>query len=246
MNVIFATCEKYSKEAAKTAESIKKYWKSSHIIVLADFEFECRFIDELIAYGEDLGWNQALAEFFKTRSNEEYFILWMDDLLVIDAPEEEFINEFLASLTRLDYDYCSLYAPPAIRLKQFANISSKIIAATEVGKYPVSTMCSLFKVGFFKNILIDTKTPWEFEKLASKKLKTMDGKYKLYDLSSNLFTLSNMIIKGRCVLWRVSNKNAVSFKKNRSCYYSLWYGLRIIIHAIINVNLIKFFKNIFK
>jgi len=229
--IIIGSCKRYSIVLQQVYDSIKHYMPNREVRIISDAGIEVEESDSLLVTS-DMGWNQNLLKLTAKLPESSYVIISMDDLLFTWCDDD--FNNKIEGLIHKDYDYVSLYAPPAVKLKRA--LKSDFRSCSDISQdYAVSTMVSLIKVGLLREILLKTESPWEFEKKSS----TFAMSRRCINLNTNLVVVSNLIVKGRKVSWR----NDLETTNFSDIVYSYFYAFKVLIYSLrelIGVRLLRF------
>ena len=234
--IVVGTCQKYQSVFQDVYQSIKTSLPNKKIMAVSDIEVNLVEDDYMLTM-KDEGWNANLLKLIEGLKIESYVILTMDDLLFTQCVAEPEFDTIIQSLINLNYDYVSLYAPPAVKLKR-AVLSDFLPLSKTSGDHSISTMVSLIKVHMLRHLLMSTKTPWEFER---ESYKLING-YKCGNLNYNLVSVSNLIVQGKKVSWRNASKKITMIDR----LYSLKYRLKLLMFSAKHLYNVKIFQFLLK
>jgi len=230
--IVVGTCQKYQPVFQDVYQSIKASFPNKTIMSVSDFEINLGENDCMMTM-KDEGWNANILKLIEDFTNESYVILTMDDLLFTKCVTEAEFDAVIHSLINSNYDYVSLYAPPAVKLKRA--IISDFLPLSNISKdHSISTMVSLIRVQMLRHLLMSTKNPWEFERESS---KFING-YKCANLNYNLVNVSNLIVQGKKVTWRNASKTITLIDR----LHSLKYGFKVMMHSAKHLYKVKLFQ----
>lgn len=229
--IIIGSCKRYSRVLQQVYDSIKHLMPNREVRIITDAGISVEESDFLLVTS-DMGWNQNLLKLTAELPESSYVIISMDDLLFTWADGD--FNNVIEDLIYKDYDYVSLYAPPAVKLKRALETGFR--SCSDISQdHAVSTMVSLIKVGLLREILLKTESPWEFEKNSA----TFAMSRRCINLNTNLVVVSNLIVKGRRVSWR----NGAGTTDFSDIVYSCFYALKVLIYSLrqlLGVRLLRF------
>lgn len=121
-----------------------------------DFGFITSFIRH--SSTDDKGWVGNILNAMESLSDDDYFFIWFDDLLVNHQELSKAISLGLRNVG--DYSYIRVTGRPA-PIGENVDENHKFIAEREC--YQCSLVGSLWSIGYFK-VLVDVRdTPWEVE-----------------------------------------------------------------------------------
>ena len=234
--IIIGSCKKYNSVFKKVYQSIKFYLPNQTVHVISDVSIDV-FQGDRSVLSKDRGWNQNLLELLEDFDPTDYVILTMDDLLFTSSSEESFFTLTIKSLIQADYDYVSLYAPPAVKLKRAVRTNFNLFSNISPD-HSISAMVSLIRVNLLREILISTNSPWEFEQNSYKFLNN----YRAVNLNYNLVNVSNLIVQGKKISWRNKNQHITSME----LLYSVKYFLKVLTYSFKHLSGLKFIKFLLK
>jgi len=121
-----------------------------------EFGFQERFIRYIAC--EDQGWTGNILKAMEGLSDQDYFFVWFDDLLVEKAELCLAISSGIKHLG--DYSYIRITGRPSPIGDDVGN-GFKLISENE--SYQCSLVGSLWSIGYFKSLVTQANTPWEIE-----------------------------------------------------------------------------------
>tara|TARA_B100001063_G_C16690030_1_gene516547 strand:+ start:436 stop:1185 length:750 start_codon:yes stop_codon:yes gene_type:complete len=208
MDVLISSFTKYNKILHACLRNYDQLSPKINIRVITDSND--RFVPKNInleynIHENDIGWLSSIMQLLKTYDEDDYVILCMDDLMPISYMGNENLNAYIKFAIDHKVDSLKLYEPPSQRI--FSSIDSNFssIRSCIQDKYPISTMFSIFKVLFLKELLKKSNDAWDFEQNASKRIKKNSA---CFTAPCNIFDFSNIVIKGKVVESRLKgNEN---------------------------------------
>jgi len=192
--IIIGSCNRYAEVLSKVYVSIKTLLPNQPVWIVSDASV-CIEASDYLLVTPDQGWNNNLLSLVADLPDSAHVIVTMDDLLVTWCDNR--FGSVIDQLIQEGFDYVSLYAPPAAKLrrallsdfKSFSDVSSD---------YAISTMVSLIRVGLLRTLLRQTDSPWSFERRSCR----FTAHHRCINLNYNLVVVSNLIVKGRRIQWR--------------------------------------------
>ena len=121
-----------------------------------------------------------------------------------------------------------LYLNPNERIAKIPETANGIISACGKSEYPLSTMVSIFNVGFLRKILKPGETAWQFEKNAVTRMSCDELEY-LAQLNFNLISVQNLMVRGKLVPWRNRSK---LFHLSMNGLETTFYKIKIVLNLI--------------
>lgn len=244
MKVLISSCTKYNAVRQEAILSIKKQFPESLIYIITGLDDISTSSDAEIFKSVDDGWSANLIKLIDLCSlnDDEAILLWVDDLVIKTInPLGWQTYQFIAQIFDSQSLYAlKLYETPVSRLVNANNFMSGIFSPINQSEdYPVSTMVSLIRILFLKQILRANESAWEFEKKAHQRIDFKDL-IKLKKLNFNLVDISNLVVKGKIVPWRSSSDTDNPIGKMNFVQGYL-YKMQIIMHFFKRVSN----KNIF-
>lgn len=213
MKLLISTIPNYSHVASLAIKSIHKANLGLEVRVVSHGKsLALKKISEYIEIPKDFGWSKNILMGINDLKNSDYIILTMDDLVVKSSPPAEIFKITIDYFIKKKYDAVNLYSPPSDRFSQSIRGEFAWASTYTNNKYPLSCMFTLFKVGFLKRMLDANQNAWEFEISAKDKIAKLNVKPKIISLGFNLVNLSNLVIRGKNVTWRNSNKKLKGIK----------------------------------
>ena len=242
MKILISSCSKYVFVRNEVIKTIHSVFPQAYIYIvteLNDISTNSKNIQFLKI--EDKGWSSNLIALIEAIDlpASEHAILWMDDL-AIDASgyNVTVVQDLVFRLYEANKLLSlKLYLNPNERIVKLADTSVGIISGCGNSEYPVSTMVSIFNVGFLKRILRSGESAWDFERNALNRIKYEELQF-LAQLNFNFISIRNLVVQGKLVPWRMKNLH----HPGMSFLESLIYKLKIILNLIRLLNVRDLFN----
>jgi hypothetical protein len=241
LKVIISTCKKYERVCELVVNSLNEARLPLSIVTIAENTVIDFHDVENIRIENDNGWSFNMIKYLSEIDPDEPFLLWMDDLAIVNAPNATMLSLVEEYFKIEKIDALSVYMPAAYRVPEAFNNGYAPITSALSNKYPFSCMCTLTTARFMLKVLDKNESPWEFEHNMAAKLKSIGGRAELYILGFNLFNVTNIVIRGKVVTWRVNGRNKLKIK-SMNWQEKLLHVAKISGSLIKNFSLSKFFK----
>jgi len=121
-----------------------------------NFGFKTRFIRHSSI--DDEGWTWNILKAMEGLSNDDYFFIWFDDLLVSQQDLKKAVSSGLRNVC--DYSYIRVTGRPS-PIGEDVDEDYRCISEREC--YQCSLVGSLWSIGYFKALVDVSDSPWEIE-----------------------------------------------------------------------------------
>lgn len=243
MKIIMSSCARYGEVRDQVVASIRARIPDSELFCFTTEEDGVTAEDGVkIVKRRDHGWaanTLYLLQHFNLRDDENV-LLWMDDLLLLDAAPEPILAMLVADFERLGFLALSLYQPAAAKCVSSA-YSHVGLYSTAGRRYPVSCMASLINVGFLKTLLVAGETAWDFEQRTSARLAPSQSA-RCMITNFGVFDIANLVVRGHLVGWRSRGLKLESLPA-MGATARLRYRLKMLLHFTRMLQL-DFFKRL--
>lgn len=182
LSILVCSCDKYNDVWHPFFFFLKKFWSNCPfpIYLMTNFkEYEDNNIIT-IKTGKDIDWS---TNFLKAINeiDSKYILIFMEDYLLIEKPNTEFIKKAIDYITKNKISYLRLFPSPGPD-----RIIDKIddIAIGEIVKkseYRVSLQLSIWDKEYIKEIIRTGESAWEFEINGTERTNFKD--YRLLSIS---------------------------------------------------------------
>jgi len=189
--VLVVSCDKYSDLWSPFFSLFRRFWPDCPFpVYLLSNQKSCDINGVVpILVGEDVSWSDNL-RFGLDQINEEFILMWIEDLLLIKKVDTEVIQSICSEFIKISGNYIRLnhrVKPDVPFNKYFGHISSGAI-------YRTSTVLSLWRKDVLHGLLKTGESAWDFEIYGTVRSDKYDGFYSSCD---NYFKVINCIIKGK-------------------------------------------------
>ncbi len=211
------------------------------VLTNARLEFTSKNLDLEVTYvDDDHGWLKSILILLEPYQEDDYVLLCMDDLMPLSFVGDEVLNAFIAFARSKNIDSLKLYEPPSQRISSSINSGFTRIERCDQDRYPISTMLSIFKVSFLRNLLKQSSDAWDFEQGAYPRIPL---KSQCYTSPCNVFDFANLVIKGSVVKSRFkSHTPAGHVLRNMSYFGYVRHYLIIFVSTYKSFSFGKLFK----
>jgi len=182
-----------------TNHFIKKNWKNNNLKIYlgANGENKKEYCPENWIYinkGEDRSFSQSLKSYLE-EIKEEYFILMLDDFLILDKVNNDLINKAFKFIKENKGVYLRLVPNPKGDFK-IDKYFSKIDVKNKV-PYITSLQMAIWKKDFLIELLKYDFNPWEFEVKAGKTQEALENSDKFFVTNFAFVKYTHFVEKGK-------------------------------------------------
>ena len=211
MDILISSFSRYNEILRLCLLEYDKINPRLHFRVISDstIDFSPKNISIEFNYlDSDQGWLKSVLLLLEDYDEKDHVMLCMDDLLPLSYIGDEVLSAFISYSKKNNIDSLKLYEPPSQRISSSINSSFSRIDRCNHDRYPISTMLSIFKVSFLRNLLIESSDAWDFEQGAFSRIAAQS---KCYASPCNIFDFANLVIKGNVVAPRLKSSEPANY-----------------------------------
>jgi hypothetical protein len=240
--VIILSCDKYFDTWEKVIYSFDKYWGHSKYPIYITTNNKKVEHSKIICLnvGDDISWSSNL-QFALKKINENYIILWLDDVFLNNYVSKKNIEKDINWFRLNDIDYLRLRNDG---YKLYRN-KDKYERISEDDPYRNSIFCTLWKKKILEDVLVAGENAWQFEFRGS----IRSTKYKnYYTVNATRFSYLHAIEKGvwlrKAIKWIYQNNLNVdlNYRSQMNLKNSIYYNLAKIKGFLLNCMAPKYKK----
>tara|TARA_Y100000768_G_scaffold385075_1_gene370387 strand:+ start:5383 stop:6165 length:783 start_codon:yes stop_codon:yes gene_type:complete len=174
-------------------KSYREYWPDNNLKIYLATNFKKPKLEffNVLPIGEEMSWSDNILKCIDL-IKEDFILLMYDDVFLHKKINNEIIKKYFKDIVENNWDYLRLHYSP----KPDKKINERVGLIYPNRSYRLSTAMSIFKKTVFKDLLVASESPWEFEMKGG----IRSNKYKNFYGSLNKdFPYLNAIVKGKWV-----------------------------------------------
>jgi hypothetical protein len=216
--ILVVSCDNYSDLWRPFFMLFKRFWPDCPYSVYLLSNFQKTEVEGVVPVlvGEDYSWSDNLIKALNT-IDEEYVLIVIDDLFMVNHPREERLNEVLDWIGTNNPNYVGLNSKP----KPDSPFNDLVGIVSPGSLYRTSTVMAVWKKAVLLDLLKPGENAWEFEVYGSTRSDICEGFFSTWQ---ELFPVDNGVIKGK---WKRSaikrlESLGVSLQLNKRKVMTAW------------------------
>lgn len=188
--LILRTCDAFLKYCEGVAYTVEKYYPNHpemNFLTYKNPDYKLPEDWKKFSMGLDLGiqiWSNGFIEFFNSRPDIKFFLLFFDDMFVLDKVDSEQIK-YLLSMMKIDEKIGKIQLGGShTTLPYYESVVKDdkydLVSLSQNVEYRASTQPAIWRVDYFLKYLRPLQSPWDYENVHPRN----DG-YKIYSVRSN-------------------------------------------------------------
>jgi hypothetical protein len=226
--ILVASCDRYRDLWAPFFSLFRRYWPDCpfRVYLLSNTVPSSYPRVTSILVGKDESWSDSLSRALQ-RLEQEYVLLFIDDLLLIEKVDTSAVMEVLRDFVARDGNYLRMNPipkPDHILNCLLGSVSKKTI-------YRTATVSSVWKRRTLLALLVRGESAWDFETRGTIRSDAYDG---FYSTHTSLLHVVNSVVKGRwergalTILQRIGVKLDIGDRPVMTWVQSILFRCRVI------------------
>lgn len=211
--LLVISCDNYSDLWDTFFFALEKNWSDCpYTIFLQSNHKELKGFKNVktIKIGNERSWSDALIKSLKKLIDYDYVLIFMEDMIISNPVNTSYLLSVIDEFLNEDGNYLTLINEPKPNNK-FNKYFGELISGS---MYRVTTTASLWKTSTLREILDDSESAWQFEKIGSRRSDKFD---KFYSVYKDCFDWIHLVVKGKVLRSSIKKLKAanIELKTNR-------------------------------
>jgi hypothetical protein len=191
--VLVLSCDKYSDLWPTFFALFERFWPDCPYDIYLQTNFlvfqESKNVKSL-KIGVDKTWSDGLKKSLMNLTKYEYVLILLEDMFLSAIIDDKKLKLITEQFINMDGNFITLINEP----KPDKPINKHFGIISKNAMYRSTTTAALWKKSVLLDLLVDTESAWQFEKVGSSRSDKYEG---FYSVNQDLFKFVHGVIKGK-------------------------------------------------